>query len=121
MGTSMNALSILERLRSVPSVAVAFLVNFWLRNLKNMWEKGAEQSRFPCITFCEVLVPDAEPPFLRLANVEIPNNHPMTFGTTWPVKSDATQPFTKVSQEKVGLKVHVDDHQNAFTRLYSHG
>ena len=37
------------------------------------------QSRFPCITFCEGLVPDAEPPFLKLATVEVPNEHPKTF------------------------------------------
>ena len=55
-----------------------------------MWEKGTEQSRFPCITFCEDLVPDAEPPFLRLANVEVPHNHSKAFRITEPVENNAT-------------------------------
>ena len=37
-----------------------------------MREKSAEKSRFPCITFCEGLVPDSEPLLLGLANIGIP-------------------------------------------------
>ena len=78
MGTLMNALSILDRMRYVPSAAVSFHCNVWLRNFKSLWEKGAERSCFQCITFCEGLVPDAEPPFLGPANVAIPKNQPKT-------------------------------------------
>ena len=42
-----------------------------------------------------------------------------TFRITWPVENNATLPFTKVSKDQVGLKVHIDDNQNAFTSLYS--
>ena len=115
MGTLMNGLSILGRVRSVRSAAVCFLVNFGCAISRACGKKGTEQSRFPCITFCEDLVPDAEPPFLRLANVEVPNNHPKDFRTTGPMENNATLPSTKVSQDQVGLKVHVDDYQNVCT------
>ena len=88
MGTLMNALSILDRIRRVPSAAVSFLVKFGCAISTVCGKKGTEQSRFPCTTFCEGLVLDAEPPFLRLANVEIQKSPPKP--SRWEVENNAT-------------------------------
>ena len=88
MGTLMNALSILDRVRSVPSAAVSFLVIFGCA-ISRACGKRAEQSRSPYITFCEGLVPDAVPSFFGVANVEVPNNNPQDLQDNWPVESNA--------------------------------
>ena len=56
----MDALSILDSARSVPSAAVFFLVKIWLRDFKSVVKKKGEKKNekkdpFPCITFCEGL------------------------------------------------------------------
>ena len=77
-----NALSILDRVRSVPPAAVSFLVKFFCAISRACGKNVRSRAVFPCITFCEGLVPDAEPTFLRFANVEIPNSHHKTLKIT---------------------------------------
>ena len=72
------------------SAAVSFLVQLGCAISRACGKKSTEQGRFPCVTFCEGLVPDAEPPFLRVANVEGANKHPKTVTITWPVGSNVT-------------------------------
>ena len=115
----MHALSILDRVHGVPSAAKSFLVKFGCAISRACEKKVRNRAVFLRITFCQGLVPDAEPLFLRFANVEISNDHPNTFRMTRPAERNATQPFTKVSQDLVGLKEHVDGYQNAITRLCS--
>ena len=52
-GRLINALSLLDGVRSIPSAAVSFLVKVPLRNFKSMRKNGTEKGRFPRITFCE--------------------------------------------------------------------
>ena len=58
-GTLMNALSILDRVRSVQSAAVSFPVKFRCV-ISRACGKRCGTEPFSCITFCEGLVPDAQ-------------------------------------------------------------
>ena len=82
----MNALS-------VPSAAVPFLVKFGAIS-RACGKKERKRAVFPCITFCEGLIPDVESPFLGLANVEVSNNH-----------SQGLQ-GSKANEEKYGVTFH---------------
>ena len=98
MGTLMNALSILDNVRRRTICGGILPCKVWLRNFKSIWEKGTEQSRFPCITFCEGMVPDVESPFLGLENVEISNNQ----------SHQGLQGSNVASEEKYGVVFHAD-------------
>ena len=118
MGTLMNALSIVDSVRRVPSVATSFLVTPGSTIPRAYGTKYENTGYSPCITFCERLVRNVEPPFLRLANVEITKNNTKSFRIAEPVENNASQPFTEVPRSQTRLKVHIDDQECAFTRSY---
>ena len=81
----MKALSILDRVRGVPSAAASFLVEFGYAFFQGIGQEGSEESRLPCITFCEGLVGNIESTFLRLEKVDIANNNTEAFGISRPM------------------------------------
>ena len=86
IGRLINAMSIQDRVRVVPSAAVSFLVNSGCAISRTLREERTEQGRFPRITFCEGLIPDAESSFLWLADVEVTNDHAKGLAELWPMK-----------------------------------
>ena len=78
-----------------------FPCKLWLRKFKNMWKNSS------CIIFCEGW-------FLTLGSLM---DHPRTSRITkWQLDSSTT--CTNVQQHQIVLKMHVDDHQYAITRLH---
>ena len=71
----------------------------------------------PRLTFWEGLVPDAESPFLKLADIEVTNNHTKRFGVAKAMQRNTPKSFTQVPQHQVGFEVDVDDHHDAPTSL----
>ena len=69
----MNALSILDRVRIVPSAAESFLVKSGCAISRTCGKKDRKNGRFPRITHGEGLVPDVESSFLGFTNVEVTN------------------------------------------------
>ena len=84
----MNAPSILDRVRIAPSAVVSFLVKSGCAISGTCRKKEPEKDSLHRITICEGLVPDAEPPFLKLANVDVPNDNAKRSQITWPMLSD---------------------------------
>ena len=91
-GTLMNALSILDRLRGVSSAAVSLPCSLVAQFQEHLGKKVRNRAVFPCITFCEGLVPDAEPPSLRSSQMlKSSNNHPRaSSGSSRPVENKVT-------------------------------
>ena len=78
---------------------------------QHIGEEGTEESRLSCITFCERLVCDVEPPFLRLADDEVANKNTKACGIARPMGRQAPQSFTEAPQTRSRCKVYIDDHK----------
>ena len=83
----MNALSIVDHVRNVPSTVRASPSKVELSKFEDVRRK-MEKSSLSRITVSEHLFPRVESSFLWLANIEVTRNHPMDFGVEWPAWSD---------------------------------
>ena len=80
----MSALSILDRVRMVPSALKIFPCEVGLCNFRDNREEGPKEGSLSRITIREGLIPDVESSFLRFTDVEeLPINHAKRSRITW--------------------------------------